>query len=88
MLKIKVEFDTDGQLPSYTWPGVYPLFYVNEYGEVLCPECATSDATDEYAGDIVAYDVNYENNYLYCDECSRYIESAYGEDDDTATEGE
>lgn len=29
-----------GKLPSYAWPGGYPVFYLMDDCETLCPACA------------------------------------------------
>lgn len=68
-----------GQLPSYAWPGGYPLFYVDKENSVLCPSCANKDTTGIA---LVEYDINYEDTDLYCCECSKRIESAYGDDEE------
>jgi hypothetical protein len=66
-------------LPSVTFPGGYPLYYLDAGGKVLCPECAREN--DEYSEDLTDYDINWEDDSLYCDHCSESIESAYGNDD-------
>jgi uncharacterized protein (DUF2225 family) len=83
MLKIdslKVAFDS-GEikvLPSYSFPGCYPLFYITSFSNILCPTCANKIINDEYEH-ITHYDVNWES-LLICDRCSIVIESAYGGD--------
>jgi hypothetical protein len=67
----------DGTLPAYAWPGGYPLFYIDEENNVLCPDCANKN--DEFDKPIVAADANWEDPDLYCDHCSARIESAYAE---------
>lgn len=72
--------NTNGQkLPSHAFPGGYPLFYVNNHNDILCPDCANGHA--EYDETIVNYDVHLEGDSLYCDHCGREIESAYGNPD-------
>jgi len=72
----------NGKLQSFAWPGGYPIFYLDSRSSVLCPDCAnTEEASVCKTSDIVAADVNYEDNDLYCDECSKRIESAYGDPD-------
>lgn len=68
----------DGKLPFYAWPGGYPMFYFDKGNNILCPTCANKN--DEYSDPIAAYDTNWEDPDLYCDECSKRIESAYTED--------
>jgi len=62
-------------LPAYCWPGGYPLFYMDSQNNCLCEKCANKDG---YSAEVVAYDVNWDDS-LYCDDCSRRIESAYNE---------
>ena len=76
--RAKSILDDDGKLPNYAWPGGYPIFYVDKENNILCPECANKG--DEYSFPIVDFDINYEDKTLYCDDCSRHIESAYGDD--------
>lgn len=33
--------DNDGTYPSYAWPGGYPIYYVDNDNNVLCPTCAS-----------------------------------------------
>ena len=82
--------DNDNKFPSYAWPGGYPIFYVCKDNGVLCPTCANDnrklvDAAkqdNDPQWDVVAADVNYEDDSLYCDNCSQRIESAYAEPDE------
>lgn len=68
---------------AYAWPGGYPIFHICKAGGVLCSKCAnenhdlTLDSSDAQWY-IVDSDINYEDEYLYCENCSEYIESAYG----------
>ena len=64
----------DGSLPAYAWPGGYQMFYLDEGNCVLCPDCANKDG---YADEVVAYDINWEDDNLYCDDCSKQIEASY-----------
>lgn len=81
----KLERDLDGSLPSYAWPGGYPLYYVSAEGETFCPACATRFADDvelreqEGVSAIADWDVNWEDAELVCEQCGLLIESAYGE---------
>ena len=69
---------------KYAWPGGYPCFAVMADGEALCIDCANTeeqasfDAT-ETDWRIVALDINWEDDSLYCSNCNQLIESAYGE---------
>lgn len=74
---------------AYAWPGGYPLYLLTDDGAALCFDCGRKEARQimaaigEHRRDgwrVVACDVNYEDNELHCDHCSRQIESAYGAD--------
>lgn len=74
------EGERAGKLEKYAWPGGYPLFYLTKRNSVLCPDCASAALEDEddppiYGG------ANWEDPALYCEDCSKRIESAYAEDD-------
>jgi len=79
----------DGTLPSYAWPGGYPIYYLTKDCGVLCPDCANGkhgseahEANDDPQWRLVACDVHWEGEPLTCDHCNAEIESAYGEDDE------
>ena len=74
--------DSNGKLPAYAWPGGYPLFYLDSDNCVLCPDCANESEHGEPNMQPVAYGVNWEDDSLYCEECNRRIESAYGENEE------
>jgi hypothetical protein len=80
---VKAELDEmrieNGKLPSYAWPGGYPLFYVTGNNDVLCPDCANADGYEE---DNLPRDcgINHEDPDLYCDDCGERIESAYADE--------
>lgn len=68
------------ELPYFSYIGLYPLYYITSYGNIICPECANKIINDDYE-DIVNYDVNWEDDSLYCSHCSKRIKSAYGGDE-------
>lgn len=70
-----------GNLPSYAWPGGYPMAYVFEDGDTCCPDCANGDARDEDGGgwDVVGWFIHYEGEAEICAHCGEEIESAYGD---------
>jgi phage terminase large subunit GpA-like protein len=58
------------------------MFYLAKDNGVLCPKCAnayTPDRDNDEQLQPVAYDVNWEDNELFCEHCNARIESAYGE---------
>ena len=78
-----------GKANRYAWPGGYPLYYVTTDGAALCADCMTKErisivrSTVENARDgwnVSGQDVNWEDSDLYCDHCSKRIESAYAEE--------
>ena len=68
--------DTKGQLPICADAGGYPLFYVGDSDRVLCPTCANRNTEEVHM-----VQVNWENAFLTCDDCSDYIDSAYADRD-------
>jgi hypothetical protein len=70
-------------LDKYSFPGAYPLFYIDGENSVLCPACATKALSDYICPKFrpIACDANLEDTELFCDSCSSQIESAYGEQD-------
>lgn len=77
----------DGTLPTYAWPGGYPLYYVQRNihtrGEfIVCPSCARATDGDPAYSDyddymIVAGEVNWGDVDLHCEACRDRIPSAY-----------
>ena len=68
------------------WPGGYPLYFLCSDGGALCFGCAYKERgsilqsihhgySDGWR--VVACDVNWEDNELYCDHCSEKIDPAY-----------
>lgn len=80
---IDMQRASDGNLPSYAWPGGYPLYYLCEDGGVLCPRCVNTELLARTAPKldkqwhVVAVQVNYEDPHLYCDHCQKQIPAAY-----------
>lgn len=72
---------------KWAWPGGYPIFYVCRDSGVLCPDCAneniklTTDPDAESDWAIEGADINWEDRFLTCDHCNKFIESAYVEDE-------
>jgi hypothetical protein len=82
----------EGKLISYAWPGGYPVFYLDNECNCLCPNCANEQEDENSEPDAIvvwtieACDINYEDPNLYCDHCNQRIESAYAEEDDDEEE--
>lgn len=75
----------------------YPAFYITRANACLCAACANKQESRSNDPDyyhqpesfaVVGYGINYEDNTLYCDDCSKRIESAYAEDTADGIEGE
>lgn len=74
--------NSDGTLPSYAWPGGYPVLYLDGHNETLCATCATKAANELEEDDRdrpVAYFVHYEGPSEFCAACNAEVESAYGD---------
>lgn len=77
----------DGTFQSYAFPGGYPIYYLCEDGGILCPTCANDNKAlvavaaqdNDKQWNIIAANVNYEDDTLYCDHCNKRIESAYND---------
>lgn len=69
----------NGNLPAYAWPGGYPIYYRDNDGLILCPQCANNidKNTSGCWVKVVYFAINYENEDLYCQECAAEIECAY-----------
>lgn len=85
------EFKATLRAGAVAWPGGYPMFLITSDGAALHFDCARKelrsilDSIKTRARDgwrVVASEVNWEDSTLYCDHCSKKIESAYGDDDD------
>lgn len=90
-MEIKTVSDFDRALENgpYTWPGGYPIYFLMSDGETLDFDAATSEAeaireaireNDNSGWRVVACDINWEDDELYCAHSGRKIPSAYGED--------
>lgn len=72
-------------LPSFAWPGGYPIFYLFRAGGVCCPKCANQNIVEidgercnSHGGWALAgSDLNYEDDDLVCDHCNCGIPAAY-----------
>ena len=74
-------------MDCYAWAGGYPMFYVTKDAGAVCPKCVNESLellSDEFDPQwyVVGWDINYEDDCLYCDHCGKKIESAYGEDEE------
>lgn len=78
----KLPRDESGRLISYAWPGGYPVLYLDKHNETLCPDCANEAETNDNLDPAVAYYIHWEGPAEYCAECSKPIESAYGDPED------
>lgn len=76
-----------GDVAAYAWPGGYPIFYLDLDNCVLCPKCVNADIkmhVDQtveggWHDTVIARDINYEDNDMYCESCNEHIEPAYGD---------
>lgn len=65
----------NGDFRKYTMVGAYPVFYLTDANDCICPECATELKKDDYT-QLHSFAINW-GSILYCDECSAEIEAAY-----------
>lgn len=66
------------ELPTFSSVGGYPLFYIIKNNEVLCAECANGYVLNGEADELAEVAINFEEDYLLCDECRGLILPAYG----------
>ena len=71
--------DENGQLPAYAWPGGYPIVYLDQSCDTLCPDCANADEIKNDQFKPETWFPHYEGPSVQCVECNADIESAYGE---------
>ena len=79
-----------GELPSWAWPGGYPILYLVADGETLCPACAngkhgslaSADENTDSDWRIVGWYIHWEGPPERCAHCEHETESAYGADDE------
>ena len=70
----------------YAWPGGYQRFAITDDSGALCPNCCKTEfwhivrSTSGDGWHVVAHDINYEDNALYCDHCNELIPAAYTDD--------
>jgi len=76
---MNIERDDNGNVIAWAWPGSYPVYYLTEDNAVLCATCVNANK-DNDAFTPTASDINWEDANLYCEHCSKRIESAYAED--------
>lgn len=74
MTKYEQEVKETGKLPAFSFPGLYPIFYLNDREDILCAECAAKNAEE-----VVNHSIYWEGPSMYCDECGEEIQSAYGD---------
>lgn len=92
ILAVQAKFDYTPiglKYDAFAWPGGYPIFYLTADNGILCPKCANENISEcacpaesreaDPQWRIVAADINYEDDSLYCDHCNKQIETAYGE---------
>jgi hypothetical protein len=73
------------KLDAYAWPGGYQMYYVTVDGGTLCPDCANCkevkqadpDCPGDRQWDVADSEINYEDPFLYCDNCNKTIDPSY-----------
>jgi hypothetical protein len=82
-----------GKVQSYAWPGGYPMYFLMQDCETICPDCVNANrklidaafADEDEQWNVIAVDVNWEDGSMQCCNCNKKIESAYGEPEDDAS---
>lgn len=76
---------------KYVWPGGYPLYFICFDGEALSFEAAEENKelviaaindNDKSDWHVIGYQINWEDNNLYCVHTNNKIECAYPKDED------
>jgi hypothetical protein len=70
---------SNGEYPTVTIPGMYPIIYITRDHAIICATCASGP--DE---DIADADVYWEGPAEVCEGCNVEIPSAYGDPDEEA----
>ena len=74
---------------KYAWPGGYPAYFITSDGAALSFDAVRdnfklclSETKHGHCGGwrIIGYDINWEDNELYCDHTGKKISSAYCDD--------
>lgn len=71
--------EVGGTLPTYAWPGGYPVLYFDHDAAAICADCANK--RDWSDARIIGCEVFYEGADEVCENCNKVIESAYGDPD-------
>lgn len=72
--KYQLEVNKKGKLPEFSFPGLYPIYYVTSQNNVLCFNCATKEPEN-----IANNYIHWEGSSFFCNNCNEEIKSAYGE---------
>lgn len=70
-----------GKLVRFTWPGGYPVMYLNNNGAMICPRCAQLvlfDDTEEKYKPQVGFPI-MEGPNVVCEKCRDKFEMTYGD---------
>lgn len=68
------------KLESFAWPPGYPIYYIDGFNSVLCPDCANEyikEPDEDQRFNPQAGDINYEDEFCICEKCNVQIECAY-----------
>lgn len=61
---------------DFAFPGGYPVLFMDDAGNTYCADCAKKVFILENTD--ITSDIYYEGDTIYCDNCNKEIESAYG----------
>lgn len=76
-------------IPPHTWPGGYPVHAIAADGGTFCPDCANGkngsrcceqldpDCPDDKQWNLVAVDINWEDDDMMCAHCGKKLEPVH-----------
>ena len=72
-------------VPDCAWPGGYPLIYLTNNCDIICPSCARKivrDGVEDELDNLHSVQVYDTGPTLECTICDKPMDSAYGDPDD------
>mgnify|MGYP005823696729 FL=1 len=82
LTEVHVLIDSKGSVAQYGFPGGHEFYYLTTTNNVLCSDCVQANLSEccdpDYPDSFIeGFGVNYEDEFCYCDNCSRNIEPQY-----------
>jgi hypothetical protein len=73
-----------GELQSYAWPGGYPIYYLDGFNCVICPDCANKTETEyrlDLLSDLCNWAIDPDDDGTYFDRRDRAREAGVNYED-------